>query len=86
MMWISPFLRRAQRVWLKSFDGSSWDWELIADSQGLPDDLLIEVLGSRKPVVFVEELTEVMTSRFIEKFLETSWFYRAEAAIRSFNQ
>lgn len=44
----------AQRVWLKSFDGSSWDWDLIADSQGLPDDLLIEVLGSRKPVVFVE--------------------------------
>lgn len=44
----------AQRVWLKSFDGSSWDWELISDSQDLPDDLIIEVLGSRKPVVFVE--------------------------------
>lgn len=44
----------AQRVWLKSFDGKSWDWELIADNDDLPDDLLIEVLGSRKPVVFVE--------------------------------
>lgn len=44
----------AQRVWLKSFDGSSWDWELIEDNDDLPDDLLIEVLGSRKPVVFVE--------------------------------
>lgn len=44
----------AQRVWLKSFDGSSWDWELIDDKDDLPDDLLIEVLGSRKPVVFVE--------------------------------
>lgn len=44
----------AQRVWLKSFNGSSWDWELITDRQDLPDDLLIEVLGSRKPVVFVE--------------------------------
>ncbi|MGH1359911.1 MAG: DUF4435 domain-containing protein [Burkholderiaceae bacterium] len=44
----------AHRVWLKSFDGSSWDWELIAENQELPDDLLIEVLGSRKPVVFVE--------------------------------
>jgi len=46
----------AQRIWLKSFDGSSWDWELIEDSDDLPDDLLIEVLGSRKPVVFVEGL------------------------------
>lgn len=44
----------AQRVWLKSFDGASWDWELINDRDDLPDDLLIEVLGSRKPVVFVE--------------------------------
>lgn len=44
----------AQRVWLKSFDGTSWDWELIKDNDDLPGDLLIEVLGSRKPVVFVE--------------------------------
>jgi len=44
----------AERVWLKSFDGTSWDWDLIEDKDDLPDDLLIEVLGSRKPVVFVE--------------------------------
>lgn len=44
----------AQRVWLKSFDGTSWDWELIKDKDDFPDDLLIEVLGSRKPIVFVE--------------------------------
>lgn len=44
----------AQRVWLKSFDGTAWDWEIVEDKEDLPDDLLIEVLGSRKPVVFVE--------------------------------
>jgi len=44
----------AQRVWLKSFDGESWDWDLLENKDDLPDDLLIEVLGSRKPVVFVE--------------------------------
>ena len=44
----------AKRVWLKSFDGHKWDWELITEDENLPDDLLIEVLGSRKPVVFVE--------------------------------
>jgi len=44
----------AKRVWLKSFDGQKWDWELINEDENLPDDLLIEVLGSRKPVVFVE--------------------------------
>jgi hypothetical protein len=44
----------AARIWLKSFDGTSWDWEAIKPDDNLPDDLLFEVLGSRKPVVFVE--------------------------------
>ncbi|MBP9100705.1 MAG: DUF4435 domain-containing protein [Nitrosomonas sp.] len=44
----------ATRIWLKSFDGKSWDWEPINLDENLPDDLLLEVLGSRKPVVFVE--------------------------------
>ena len=44
----------AEMVWLKSFDGASWEWELIDQDENLPDELLIEVLGSRKPVVFVE--------------------------------
>ncbi len=44
----------ATRIWLKSFDGTSWDWELVNPDESLPDDLLLEVLGSRKPVVFVE--------------------------------
>lgn len=44
----------ATRIWLKSFDGTSWQWEPINSDENLPDDLLLEVLGSRKPVVFVE--------------------------------
>lgn len=44
----------ATRIWLKSFDGTSWDWEPVSPDESLPDALLIEVLGSRKPVVFVE--------------------------------
>ncbi|MGS0744222.1 DUF4435 domain-containing protein [Glaciimonas sp. GG7] len=44
----------AQRIWLKSYDGDSWDWELVRKADELPNELLIELLGSRKPVVFVE--------------------------------
>lgn len=44
----------AKRIWLKSFDGKIWDWTEINEDQNLPDDLLLEVLGSRKSVVFVE--------------------------------
>jgi len=46
--------QNAARIWLKSFDGISWDWEIIKSDENLPDELLLEVLGSRKPVIFVE--------------------------------
>jgi len=46
--------KMAKRIWLKSFDGTDWEWEIINEDENLPDELLIEVLGSRKPVVFVE--------------------------------
>lgn len=44
----------ATKIWLKSFDGKTWDWALISDVDGVPEDLLLEVLGARKPVLFVE--------------------------------
>lgn len=44
----------ATKIWLKSFDGTSWDWEQLLPSSDLPDELTLEILGSRKPVVFVE--------------------------------
>lgn len=47
----------AEKIWLKSFDGTSWEWEKLIPSEDLPNDLLIEILGSRKPVVFVEGIS-----------------------------
>ncbi|MBC8549978.1 MAG: AAA family ATPase [Candidatus Brocadiales bacterium] len=44
----------AKKIWLKSYDGQKWEWELIQEIEGLPESLLIEILGNRKPVVFVE--------------------------------
>lgn len=42
------------KIWLKSYDGSRWEWELIEPAEGMPERLLLEVVGSRLPVVFVE--------------------------------
>ena len=44
----------AKKIWLKSYDGSAWEWERIETVDGFPEELLIEILGSRKPIVFVE--------------------------------
>ncbi|WFT52836.1 AAA family ATPase [Acinetobacter baumannii] len=44
----------SKKIWLKSFDGNNWDWNEIAEDENLPNELLLEILGSRKPIVFVE--------------------------------
>lgn len=41
-------------VWLKSFNGHTWTWELLDDDNNLPHELLLEVVGSRQPILFVE--------------------------------
>jgi hypothetical protein len=44
----------AQKIWLKAFDGTNWVWEEIPQGPVLPDALLFQVLGSRRPILFVE--------------------------------
>lgn len=44
----------SKKIWLKGFDGKNWSWEIIEMQGGLPEDLLLEVIGNRKPVAFVE--------------------------------
>src|SRR5262249_32406297 len=42
------------KIWLKEYDGSRWIWEEVPPSPALPDALLFQVLGSRRPLLFVE--------------------------------
>ena len=43
----------SQKIWVKDFDGSNWDILLLQDND-LPEELVIRLLGNRKPVLFVE--------------------------------
>lgn len=42
-------------IWIKSFDADSqrWDYDLLPHDQ-LTDDLFVELIGSRKPMLFIE--------------------------------
>jgi hypothetical protein len=42
------------KVWVRSYNGGAWDWRLVPDDTGVPEDLLLTVVGSRKPVLFCE--------------------------------
>lgn len=43
----------SNKLWIREFDGKNWKLEAIENSD-LPEDLLLEILGSRKDVIFVE--------------------------------
>ena len=46
----------AQYLWIKSYDGTDWEYEFldVDDYSDLPDDLLLEIIGTRQKIVFVE--------------------------------
>lgn len=45
--------KQAKKIWVKSFDGVFWNMEEIKESI-LPEQLLLDILGNRKHVLFVE--------------------------------
>lgn len=44
----------ATKIWLKSSNGDSFDWVELSPLEGVPEDLYLELLGSRQSVVFSE--------------------------------
>ena len=45
----------ALKIWAKAFEGNNvWDYEFLEDKMPIPEQLYLEVLGSRKPVIFLE--------------------------------
>jgi len=46
----------SQCLWIRSYDGEMhlWDYQLIESNDSFPEELYIEILGSRKPILFVE--------------------------------
>ena len=44
----------AKKLWIKSYDGSKWDWQEVPETEGIPEEVFLSVLGSRKPVLFTE--------------------------------
>lgn len=44
----------ATKIWLKSSTNTTFDWVALSPLEGIPEDLYLEVLGSRQPVIFSE--------------------------------
>jgi len=46
--------QNATKIWAKSFNGSKWDYEILDEDNGFPEQVYLEILGSRKPILFIE--------------------------------
>lgn len=44
----------AKKIWIKSCDGKSWSWSEIPSDDVMPEALILELIGNRKPVLFCE--------------------------------
>ncbi|MDR1431775.1 MAG: DUF4435 domain-containing protein [Propionibacteriaceae bacterium] len=44
----------SDKIWVKSYDGTSWDWEKLHGPADVPEQLLLDILGNRRDVLFVE--------------------------------
>ncbi len=46
----------SKQIWIRSYDAdhSLWDYELIESNESFPEEVYMEILGSRKPILFIE--------------------------------
>lgn len=46
----------SERLWIRSYnaDAHTWDYELIENNESFPEEVYLEILGSRKPILFIE--------------------------------
>ncbi len=44
----------ATKLCINSYTKTSWDWYIVPESEDLPESIFLEVLGSRKTVLFIE--------------------------------
>ena len=45
-----------KRIWIRDYnaDAHVWDYQLIESNDSLPEEVYIDILGSRKPILFIE--------------------------------
>jgi energy-coupling factor transporter ATP-binding protein EcfA2 len=58
----------AAKLWIKNYDGKKWVWEEVPEEESIPENLLLEILGNRKNIIFCEgehESTDTIIYSFI---------------------
>lgn len=44
----------AHKIWLKSYKDKQWDYDILTTQNEIPENIYLEILGSRLPILFIE--------------------------------
>ncbi len=44
--------------WIEKYSGKKWEWKQLQENKDLPQELMIELIGSREPIIFCESENE----------------------------
>lgn len=44
----------AFKIWIKNYDGKTWQWDEVPEVDVFPENLTIEIIGNRKNIIFTE--------------------------------
>src|SRR5690606_29971888 len=44
----------AFKIWIKNYDGKTWQWDEVPEIDAFPENLTIEIIGNRKNIIFTE--------------------------------
>lgn len=60
----------ATKIWVKSFDGNEkWEYSILEPNDDIPNELMFEVLGNRKPVLLLKAMKVAMMSNCTNMFM-----------------
>lgn len=48
----------AKIYWIEKYDGEKWSWQQLVENKNLSQELMIQLVGSREPVIFCESKNE----------------------------
>ncbi|TRZ78477.1 DUF4435 domain-containing protein [bacterium] len=44
----------SKRIWMQDYKNNKWEWKELTPNEVIPENLYLEILGSRKSILFVE--------------------------------
>lgn len=58
--------KTSSKIWVQEYNGENWKWSEIESVENLPDELLLEIKGSRQSIIFVEGTKNSLDTKTFE--------------------